>query len=157
MDASRLSTVLCLMLPATALLGCLGGERPRISTLYPDPASQAPVVSGSTPLVTGSGTRVESYQFYGAPGTTFQYREIPTQPPYAYPYGYGGYPDSRGHVYERRLQPGQPRYTYLGNEVRCDNLDRSCARWSGRRGTFLPDFDATRQLYGVPSIGPHSR
>ena len=77
--------MLCLMLPATALLGCLGGERPRISTLYPEPASQAPVVSGQTPLITGSGTRVETYEFYGAPGTTFQYRETPTQPPNSYP------------------------------------------------------------------------
>lgn len=157
MDASRIATVLCLMLPATALGGCLGGERPRISTLYPDPTSQAPAVSGQTPLVTGSATRVESYQFYGVPGTTFEYREIPTQPAYPYTYGYGGYAYQRGRVYDPRLQPGQQRYTYLGDQVRCDNVDRSCGRWSGRRAMYVPDVKATRQVYGGSTVGPLTR
>ena len=51
--------------------GCLAG-RPPITTL---PRSDFPGArgSGQVPLVTGSGTRVERYEFYGAPGTTFRY------------------------------------------------------------------------------------
>lgn len=158
MGANRYLTVPCLVLTAVALSGCLAGERPPITTLYPDPTSQAPIISGQVPLVAGSGTRVERYEFYGAPGTTFRYGEIPTQPAYPYPYGYGRYPDPRGPVYDRRLPPGPPRYTYLGSEIRCDNLDRSCARWSGRQGVFVPDYAATRQVYGDTVLGtPYRR
>jgi hypothetical protein len=99
-------------------------------------------------MVSGSGTRVESYEFYGTPGTTFYYGQTPTQPPHPYGYGYGTYPYPRHGVYERRLGPGQRRYTYLSDEVRCDNVDRSCGRWSSKRGTFVPDDAATRQVYG---------
>jgi hypothetical protein len=60
-------------------------------------------------------------------------------------------------VYDRRLPPGQPRYTYPGNDLRCDNLDRSCARWSGRQGVFVPDYATTRQLYGNTIFEPRHR
>jgi hypothetical protein len=135
LDGPRVA--LSLVIATAALHGCLAGERPPISTLYPDPTSQAPAVSSQAPLVSGSGTRVESYQFYGPPGTTFFYGETPAQPPSPYSYGYGPY-----------LKPGQPRYVYPGDEVRCDNLDRSCMRWSDRRGRYVPDDKATRKLYG---------
>ena len=96
---------------------------------------------------------MESYEFFGVPGTTFRYGEIPTQPAYPYSYGYGPYMDPQGRVYQGRSMPGQPRYTYFGEEVRCDDLDRSCARWSSKRGAFVPDLAATQQLYGgiIPS------
>jgi hypothetical protein len=157
MSMNRLRAVLSLAVVTAALPGCLAGERPPITTLYPDPTSQVPAVSGQAPLVSGSGTRVESYEFYGTPGTTFYYGEIPTQPPSPYPYGHGPYPDPRDRIYERRLKPGQPRYVYPGDEVRCDNLERSCLRWSNRRGRYEPDDKATRKLYGDSYAGPYYR
>ena len=154
---SRRGALLLLALATVAMSGCLAGERPPITTIYPDPTSQAPVVSGQAPLVSGSGTRVESYEFYGTPGTTFYYGEIPTQPPSPYPYGYGPYPDPPDRVYERRLKRGQPRYVYPGDEIRCDNLARSCVRWSGRRGLYVSDDKATRKLYGDSDAIPRYR
>jgi hypothetical protein len=138
------------------LSGCLAGERPPITTLYPDPTFQVPAVSGQAPPVSGSGTRVETYEFYGTPGTTFYYGEMPTRPPSTYLYGYGQYPDP-GNVYGQRLKPGQPRYVYPGDEVRCDNLERSCERWSDRRGRYVLDDKATRKLYGGGEAGPYYR
>jgi hypothetical protein len=155
MSMYRLRAVLSLAVTTAALAGCLAGERPPITTLYPDPTSQVPAVSGQAPLASGSATRVESYEFYGPPGTTFYYGEIPAQPLSPYPYGYGPYPDPR--VYERRLTPGEPRYVYPGDEVRCDNLERSCARWSGRRRHYVPDEKATRKLYGDNAAIPSYR
>ena len=157
MSLDGLRAVLSLVVATAALPGCLAGERPPISTLYPDPTSQAPAVSGQAPLVSGSGTRVESYQFYGTPGTTFFYGETPAQPPSPYSYGYGPYPDPRDRVYERLPKPGQPRYVYPGDEVRCDNLDRSCMRWSDRRGRYVPDDKATRKLYGDSDASSYYR
>jgi hypothetical protein len=153
MSMSRLRAVLSPAVATAALLGC-AGERPPITSLYPDPTSQVPAISGQAPLVSGSGTRVETYEFYGAPGTTFYYGETPTQPTPPYPYGYGAYPDPRYPVYEPRLRSGQPRYVYPGGEIRCDNLERSCMRWSGRRGLYVPDGKETRQFYGDRDVRP---
>jgi hypothetical protein len=157
MSMNRLCVVLSLAAATAALSGCLAGERPPITTLYPDPTSQVPAVSGQAPLVSGSGTRVESYEFYGTPGTTFYYGEMPAQPPSPYPYGYSPYRDPRDRIYQPRLNPGQPRYVYPGDEVRCDNLERSCVRWSNRRSRFESDDKATRKLYGDSYAGPYYR
>ena len=154
---SRRGALLLLALATVAMSGCLAGERPPISTIYPDPTSQVPAVSGQAPLVSGSGTRVESYEFYGTPGTTFYYGEIPTQPPSPYPYGYGAYTDPRDRVYVQPLKPGQSRYVYPSGEIRCDNLERSCMRWSGRQGRYVLDDNATRKLYGDRAAGPYYR
>ena len=81
------------------------------------------------------------------------------------PYGYGGYPDPRGPVYDRGCRRVQSRYTYLGNDVRCDNLDRSCARWSGRQSVRagLCGYAAALRRHdfrpplspSVTALGPH--
>jgi hypothetical protein len=157
MSVDRLRAVFSLAVAMATLSGCLAGERPPITTLYPDPTSQVPAVTGQAPLVSGSGTRVETYEFYGTPGTTFYYGEIPTQPPSTYPYGYGPYPHPGERMYEQGLKPGQPRYVYPGDEVRCDNLERSCVRWSDRRGRYVLDDKATRTLYGGRDAGPYYR
>jgi hypothetical protein len=55
------------------------------------------------------------------------------------------------------LKPGQSRYAYPSDEIRCDNLERSCMRWSGRQGRYVLDDNATRKLYGDRAAGPYYR
>jgi hypothetical protein len=55
------------------------------------------------------------------------------------------------------LNPGQPRDVYPSGEIRCDNLERSCMRWSGRQGRYVLDDNATRKLYGDRAAGPYYR
>jgi hypothetical protein len=146
----KLPIMFCLTLATASQPGCLAGERPPLSELYPEPAAQVP-------SVTGSATEVEQrYEVQTTPGATVYYGQAYPDRPYYYPrspYPYPGGPyyyPYQPYSYERarRLPPGTARWAYPSDEVRCDNLERACLRWSGRQGIFVPDQSTTRQYFG---------
>jgi hypothetical protein len=132
------------------LAGCLT-TRPPLSEMYPDPREQVPAVT-SQAIRTETRTEVRT-----VPGTTLYYdsgdhRRV-----------YGPHPDG-GPVYDRRYpnrrpvyldrqppyeQVGTGRYYYPHGEVQCDNAIGSCGRWSGRQGRYVPDAQATEDVYGI--------
>lgn len=130
-----------------ALAGCLEGERPRISEMYPAPALQVPTVTTKTTETTT--------QVYTAPGTTFYYEEntYPQIQDYREPYW------DRGHYrrYPPHKKAGTGRYYYPQAEVRCDNAVGACLRWSGRQGRYIPDAQATQKVYGTRQTRPIRR
>jgi len=66
-----------------------------------------------------------------SPGVTYQ--EIPMEP-------YGTY---------RRDDPRRPGYYFYPEpEVRCTDVQRTCARYSSKRGEWRLDTQATQLLYG---------
>jgi hypothetical protein len=151
--AIRSGTVATVLSAGLVLAGCLTDTRPRISEMYPDPREQLPAVTSQT--VTQTETRTEVYT---APGTTLYYdsgdvRRTPSsRDPYWDQEYYRRYPDRRP-VHREPWPPyekvGTDRYYYPEGEVRCDNATGSCARWSGRQGRYVPDAQATQDVYGL--------
>jgi hypothetical protein len=147
-----------LALFAVLLGGCLQGERPRIADLYGDPVASTPALSGMA--LSGVSVQQEtSWQSFGLPGTIYldapvfggrlAYSNAPYYAP-GYPFGgwYDPYRPWRRDWRPRRLLPGEQRFVYPKNEIRCDNALHGCYRWSGRQGAYIYDQPQTGAFYG---------
>ena len=150
-----------LALASMVATGCLEGERPPITSIYNDPSASFPALSGSSVYTQETQTTV--YATPGASSTTiYTTPNYPNRPYYGQP-GYGqpgygqpgyGHPGAYPQPYPPYAIPNQPgmapgqRYFSPEAEVKCDNANNTCYRYSGRQGKFKTDADATREIYG---------
>lgn len=94
----------------------------------------------------------------GSAGRLAWWTGLPPYPPGPYPYApYYGVYDGCAYGWPcygsaaaapTRLTPGEKRYYIPSDNVRCDNLRRTCAQVS--KGQYVYDPKATRQVYGPP-------
>lgn len=138
--------------------GASGGDASAGSaSAPPEMLGPAPNAVVSSESVTVVESMPGAYRDVPLPGGRVIYGNRPyLYDPYGsgYPYGYGygrRYPPRAGDA-PPRLRPGQPRYSYPSDEVRCDNAVQGCYRWSGRQGAYVPDNDATAQEYGQRAL-----